>query len=183
MAPRFSKNGKRLGRPPKNKTPDTGVVFSVNIPSKQEEKSEPVVVDEKTMIPCEFVPITQYSLISDDSAPKKLGLYSSSRYHNIEGLNYDKWIVLAYLKADFDKYRKEGLSNKDIIQRCVNFLNATEPRKKYAKKDPVPKYGKIKLFKDEIGFTSKMGFECAILAFTTDQRKCDFFWGEGEKSL
>ena len=183
MAPRFSKNGKRLGRPPKNKNPEvSGTVFAVKTP-EVEEKSEPITVDTKTMIECSFVPIPQYSLVNEPNAPKKMGIYSGSRYYNIEELNFKRWVVLAYLKADFDKYRKEGLKDKEILQRCVNFLNATPPKKKYAKKDPVPKYGKIELFKEDIQFTNKMGFECAILAFTTTDRKSDHFWGEGEKAL
>lgn len=186
MAPRFSKNGKRLGRPPKNKSPEnSGVVFSVTTPTTPvvEEKSELIVIDEKSMIVCEFVPITQHSIDSNSTSEKKLGMYSSSRYANIEDLYFKKWIVLAYLKADFKKYREEGLNNKEILQRCVNYLNAVEPRKKYAKKDPVPKYGKLELFKDDIQFTNKLGYECAILIFITDQRKNEHFWGEGERAM
>lgn len=184
MAPKFSKNGKRLGRPPKNKTPEnSAVVFTITSPAVklEEEKSEPIVIDKESMIECEFVPVSQHSLINDNNSPKKLGLYSSCRYSNVEDLNFKKWVVLAYLKADFNKYREKGLTNPQILQRCINYLNAVEPRKKYAKKDPEPKYGKLELFKEDIKFINKMDHECAILIFTTNQRKCEYFWGEGEK--
>lgn len=183
MAPRFSKSGKRLGRPPKNKNPENSpVVFSVTTPIT-EEKSEPIVIDKNSMIECEFVPITQHSVDDAKSSPKKMGMYSSSRYANIEDLYLKKWILLAYLKADFKTHREAGLNNKEILQRCINFLNAVEPRKKYAKKDPVPKYGKLELFKEDIQFTNKLGYECAILVFITDQRKNENFWGEGERAM
>lgn len=189
MAPRFSKNGKRLGRPPKNKE---ATVFTVTTPLpvqntpvlevKEEQQDEAVVVDANSMIECEFVPVTQHVIISMPNAEKKHGYYSGSIYA-IEGINWTKWVALAYLKADFDTYRKQGLKDREILQRCLNYLNAVPPKKKYAKKDPTPKYGKLELFKEDIQFTKKFGYECAILVFTTNERKCEHFWGEGEKFL
>ena len=182
MAPRFSKNGKRLGRPPKNK--DAVVFTVVSRPEAQseikEEKIDPSQIDTTSMIECEFVPITQHGLVSKETGEKKHGLYSSSMYA-IEGINWDKWVAIAYLKADFDTYRKQGLKDREILQRCLNYLNIVPERKKYAKKQPTAKYGKLSLFKEDIQFTNKFGYECAILIFTTDQRKCELFWGEGEK--
>lgn len=181
MAPKFSKNGKRLGRPPKNKE---AVVFSINTPIPvneiKEEKIDVSKIDTKSMIECEFVPIAQHNLISSPNEPKRHGIYSSSIYA-IEGINSDKWVAIAYLKADFEKYRKEGLKNQEILQRCINFLNIVPEKKKYAKKQPTAKYGKLSLFKEDIKFTNKHGFECAILIFTTDQRKSEYFWGEGNQ--
>lgn len=188
MAPKFSKNGKRLGRPPKNKTPETsGTVFNIAPTSTTavavEEPSMPIEVDHNSMIECEFVAIPQYEIASSPTKERKMGYYSHSIYAGVEGLNWTKWVVLAYLKADFQKHREQGLKNEEILQRCLNYLNAVEPKKKYAKKDPIPKYGKLELFKEEIKFTNKLGYECAILVFTTNQRKCEHFWGEGEKFI
>jgi hypothetical protein len=189
MSPRFSKNGKRLGRPPKNK--EQPAVFAINAPvatplvqpvMQTDEADEPVVIDANSMVECEFVPVPQHVIVSYQNAEKKHGYYSGSVYA-IEGINWCKWVVMAYLKADFEKYRKEGLKDIEILKRCINYLNAVPPKKKYAKKDPTPKYGKLELFKEDIQFTKKFGYECAILVCTTNQRKCEHFWGEGEKSL
>lgn len=191
MAPRFSKNGKRLGRPPKDKT---ATVFAINQPTivtasdsavqtaETKDIVESIEFDTSSMIECEFVPVPQHFIVSFQNAEKKHGYYSSSIYA-IEGINWSKWVIMAYLKADFESYRKQGLKNKEILQRCLNYLNAVPPKKKYAKKDPTPKYGKLELFKDDIQFTNKLGFECAILVCTTTERRCDHFWGEGEKFL
>jgi len=189
MAPSFSKNGKRLGRPPKNKPAETsGTVFTINsapVTTPVVVDNDPpakIEVDPTSMIECEFVPISQYGVFNDTSSERKAGRYSSSIYA-IEGINWTRWVVLAYLKADFQKHREEGLKNQEILQRCVNYLNAVEPKKKYAKKDPEPKYGKLELFKEDIQFTNKFGYECAILIFTTNNRKCEHFWGNGEKFI
>ena len=181
MAPKFSKNGKRLGRPPKNPALLTaqpegeGTVFVIAAPVV-ETPVVPVVIDLATMIECEFLPITQHVLFSDPTAEKKAGIYSGSSHRRTP---LDRYVVLAYLKTDYAKYRAEGLKNEEIVQRCVNFLNATEPRAKFAKKDPTPKFGRLELFKEELKFVVKDDTEVCILVFTTDSRKCEFFFGEG----
>ena len=184
MSPRLSKNGKRLGRPPKNKQPESsGTVFSVVSPeqSVSPKQQQPVEIDPSSMIECELLAMPQYQSMTNPTNEKRFGLYSNSMYSGVEGLNWCRWVVVGYLRADFQKYRDEGMDDATILQRCVNYLNATEAKKKYAKKDPVPKYGKLQLFNQEIKFTKKFGYECAILLATTDQRRCELFWGEGEK--
>lgn len=177
MAPRFSKNGKRLGRPPKNATP--AVVFTVS--AAVEPPPPPTVqVDPDTMIECEFVPVQQHMLVSTLDSATKSGFYTSSCYR-LEDRDALKWPVLAYLKADFDKYRAAEIPDREILQRCMNYLNALDLKKVAGKKDLEPKYGKLSLAKEEIKFTKKFGYECAILIFCTDNRKCEHFWGTGEK--
>lgn len=182
MAPRFSKNGKRLGRPPKN---PNAVTFNITQPSvpvvPQPEPVSTIQFDSETMIECEFVPVPQHIIIKQVDAPTKSGFYTSSNFKYDER-DFDKWPVLAYLKADFDKYRASEIPDKEILTRCINYLNALDLKKKPNRKDLEPKYGKLALSKEEIKFTKKFGFECAILIFCTDSRKNEYFWGEGERA-
>jgi hypothetical protein len=187
MAPRFSKTGKRLGRPPKNPQADTtGTVFSIDSPAVAAEKAAPeplpipIVVDHTTMIECEFMPIPKYEITNYQAGEKKLGIYSTSMY-KIDEFKNDRWVIISYLKADFEKHRLLGLTNPQILQNCLNYLNAVEPKKKFAKKEATPKYGRLKLFREEAKFINKFDHEVAIFLFTTDDRKCEYFWGEGEK--
>lgn len=182
MAPRFSASGKRLGRPPKNPQPaPEGVVFNVITPAvSKKEEVKPVEIDPASMIPCEFVGIAQYEIFNDPKPDRKYGRYSSSTYY-IEGFNTEKWVVLAYVKADFEKYRAEGLSNLDIAKRCLAYLNAVDMKKKYPKKPATSKYGHLELVREDIKFVNRFGYEMAILEFSTDERKNDNFWGEGER--
>jgi hypothetical protein len=186
MAPRFSKNGKRLGRPPKNAAP-ASTTFSLGSNHTTQEVApvltqEPVVsnFDKDTMIECEFVPVAQYTIVNTPDSPTKSGFYTSSCYR-MEDRDAFKWPALAYLKADFDKYRASEIPDKEILQRCINYLNSLDLKKVPGKKDPVSRYGKLSLSKEEIKFTKKFGFECAILIFCTDERKCEHFWGTGER--
>jgi hypothetical protein len=182
MAPRFSASGKRLGRPPKNPQPvSEGSTFTVITPAvAKKEEVKPVEVDPSSMIPCEFVGIAQHEIFNDPKSDRKSGRYSSSTYY-IDGFNNDRWVVLSYVKTDFEKYRAEGLSNTEIAKRCINYLNAVEPRKKFPKKPATSKYGQLQLIREDIKFSNRFGYEMAILEFSTDERKNDNFWGEGDK--
>jgi hypothetical protein len=180
MAQRLSKNGKPLGRPRKN------AVFSA-VPQQSSgntfiiDNPQPVFLDpQEGEIECSLVQIPQYSHVTDLSAGLKHGRYSSSD-HKLTDFKIKKWVVLTYLKADFSKYRILKMNDREIIQRCLNYLNRPEDRKKYQKKDPTPKFGKLELFSDNIKFTNKFGYECAILELSIDERTNENFWGEGEK--
>jgi len=141
MAPRFSASGKRLGRPPKNKIAlapavnSNGTVVAVVIEQPKEiKKAEEILSTEKEMISdCEFVSIPEYEIIKSQSDEKRFGRYSSTNYW-FNGFGKSKWVVLAYLKADFAKYRLEGLTNLQIVNRCLNFLNTPEPKKSIKRK-------------------------------------------------
>ena len=187
MSPKFSANGKRLGRPPKNKVAFTpavnsnGTVVAVVVepppPIKKAEELNNKELEMRT--DCEFVTIPEHEIIKSASDERKCGRYSGSNYW-FSGFGKTKWVVLAYLKADFAKYRLEGMTNLQIINRCLNFLNTPEPKKKYQKKEATSKYGELKLIREDIKFTNRFGYECAILEMSIDERKNDNFWGEGD---
>ena len=187
MSPRFSASGKRLGRPPKNKVTlapavnSNGKVVAVVVePPPPVKKAEELHNKELEMISeCEFVTIPEYEIIKVKDGEKRCGRYSGSNYW-FNGFGKSKWVVLAYLKADFAKYRLEGMTNLQIVNRCLNFLNTPEPRKKFQKKEATSKYGELKLVREDIKFTNRFGYECAILEMSIDERKNEHFWGEGE---
>jgi hypothetical protein len=136
---------------------------------------------DDSIIECNFVQIKQFSnMASDGTNETRSGRYSGS-IHSIENFGSKRWVVLAYLAADFNKYREQKMSDVEIIKKCLKFLNEPESRKKYQKKESVPKYGNLLLASENIKFTNKFGYESAILELVIDQRKNENFWGEGEK--
>ena len=179
---RLSKNGKRLGRPPKNKE-SNGAVFVINEPKPvelpEELKCEPRQ-PEFGEIECSFIKIPQYSHVKSDEY--KDGRYSTSPA-NVRGLGTKQWVVLAYLKPKegFHGLRILKKSNEEIIQGCLNYLNNPEERKKYQKKEPTPKYGFLTLVSKEIKFIEKDGQEVAVVELATNERTNENFWGEGER--
>lgn len=163
MAIRLSKNGKRLGRPPKN----SGMVFISAIPQTR-QKEEEVIVNPDDAIECELVSVPQYSHMKSEDL--KDGRYMTSIY-SIENFGTRKWVIGAYLKADWNKFRVVKNTDKQIIEKCVNYLNSLGKKKR--------KYGNLQLLK--FNFINKNGQELAVVELITDERKNENFWGEGEK--
>lgn len=182
---RLSKNGKRLGRPPKNKE-SSGSVFVINEPVTQNIAETTIETDAKEEIrppefgeiECSFVQIPQYSHIKSEEF--KSGRYSTSP-PTVKGLGTKQWVVLAYIKAPFHQHRVLRKSNIEIVEACLNYLNNPEDRKKYAKKEPTPKYGYLTLVSKEIKFIQKNGEEVAVVELATNERTNENFWGEGER--
>jgi hypothetical protein len=137
--------------------------------------------NSEEMIECSFLPIKQYGTMAKSETDElRSGRYAGSMY-SLADYGSKRWVVLAYLVADFQKHREEKLTETQIIKKCLNFLNTPEARKKYQKKESVPKYGNLELASENIKFTNKSGQEVAILELIIDQRKNENFWGEGEK--
>ncbi len=182
MAIKLSKNGKRLGRPPKN-SQSTGTVFIINEPKPFNAIETDIVQEIRKPdfgeIECSFLNIPQYSFLGINSE-LKCGRYSTSP-SNIKGLGTKQWVVLAYIKANFNEHRLLNKSYKEIIEGCLNYLNNPEERKKYQKKEPTPKYGFLTLVSQEIKFIQKYGEEVAVVELATNERTNENFWGEGEK--
>ncbi len=108
MTVKLSKNGKRLGRPPKdkNKTPEVFVV-----------ESKPYVaptfdLSTEEMLECSLVPINEYSHINNEI--KKAGRYAQSTY-TLNRFGKNSFVVLAYLDTDLEKHRNNGLTDEQIV--------------------------------------------------------------------
>jgi len=131
------------------------------------------------MIECSFREFHEFgSVIASSNNKRRKGFYSHSVIP-VSGLGRDKWLIIAHIDINYQKHLHKGLSEKQIFQRCIEFLNQPPPRKKYAKKKPKPLYGhmtpyKAKFKEDENG----QFIEAEIM---TDQRKNKNFWREGIK--
>jgi len=169
MAIKLSKNGKRLGRPPKDKS--NGTVFLAPIEPKKEEVYIQPPIDAESVIECEFISISQYS--HAPTGETKAGRYMTSIY-SVDGFGRNKWIIGAYLKIDWNKYKILRWHDSEVIKRCVNYLNSITINKKGKKK-----YGNLELY--NFNKINKFGEEVAVVELIIDDRKNENFWGEGEK--
>ena len=106
----------------------------------------------------------------------RYGKYHGSYFPGVPELWIKNWIVVAELNVDFQKYEQEGYDKESIVQGCVNYLNLEPPRKKYAKKQTKPLYGKLKLYK-----ICKLDNEKVQVLLITDRKKNKHFWGEGAR--
>lgn len=170
MAIKLSKNGKRLGRPPKNKD-NGGLVFITEPPKKQEEIYIEPPADAESVIECELIPVPQYSHMP--TGETKYGRYMTSIY-TLDGFGRNKWIIGAYIKADWDKYKSLKWQDSEIVKRCVNYLNSLTINKKGKKK-----YGNLELHR--FNKLKKYGQDLVVVEMVIDDRKNENFWGEGER--
>ena len=128
------------------------------------------------MIKCKLVEIAEYSSIP--SKKKRHARYSNSCFWDIKGFGKDKWVVVAYIDPDDSWLLIDEPDVQEIAEGCVEFLNQRPPRKKYAKKDPKPKYGSLKLHSASI--VSKNDERYIAATIITDQKKHKLFWGKGQ---
>ena len=102
---------------------------------------------DENKIKCRLRPLTEFStaLTAWNPNKKKMGRYSCSRWSNTPKKQY---VVLARLDADdFEHRLGQGLEQKELLKRCLNFLNTPPPRKKFGKSAPKSVYGKLDLYR------------------------------------
>lgn len=133
------------------------------------------------MIECSFMPIKKSAYT--DSEETKDGLYSSSTYTFPE-FGIKKWVFCAYLKIDHKKYFDQGMSSRQLIDQCVEFLNYVPETSRKTKKIQKPKYGLIQPLVSKVTGEYDVQYkdDRVIVQFITDDRSNPNFWGEGEKA-
>jgi hypothetical protein len=129
---------------------------------------------EKAKIECDF-----RQICNSGCEGTKAGRYSQSMHWEVDGFGSSKWVVLGYLDIDWVKLKNEDyLSERDIIERCLVHLNIAPEKKKYQKKQPEPKYGKLEPYKVDFKMT-KENKPVIIVQFLTNQHNNEQFWAEG----
>ena len=114
---------------------------------------------------------------------KRLGSYHGS-YFNMSEYDGQRWpVTLIIQDAAVDKYLGEGLSEIEIIEACLEYLNTpVGKRKKYQP------YGKLEMYRAKRDNSDCRFFiqedendkKIIKLLAVTDQRKNKFFWGKGK---
>ena len=126
------------------------------------------------MIACNLIKIPEY--IGNPTSRAKVGRYHGSSFWDIKGFGSKKWVIAAYIEVH-DQAIFDSMSEREIIEGCLETLNTPPPRKKYAKKDPKPKYGKLELYKSSL--VRKSGKTVISTLLITSEKKNKLFWGKG----
>ena len=121
-------------------------------------------------IPCKWKPIDEFTPKNEE---KRAGRYHGSMFWNIKGFGSKRWVVGGYLEVDYQDLQSQGLSEKEIVEGCLAFLNRPPLRKKFQRKEGNPLYGCLEYYKHKC-----VPGAIEILA-TTNQRKNRHFWSEG----
>tara|TARA_R100000008_G_C3555737_1_gene153061 strand:+ start:142 stop:528 length:387 start_codon:yes stop_codon:yes gene_type:complete len=119
-------------------------------------------------------------LREQSTAKKRSGRYHGSFFSDIPSYGKSRWVVLGEIDVDFSVCTEKDMSEREVVEACVNYLNLPPPRKKYAKREPKPPYGTLELYKyyvkEQNNATNKTRVQVLLI---TDQRKNKNFWREG----
>ena len=119
---------------------------------------------------CSFREVEEwFHLERQENSKKKCGYYSQACLP-VKGYGTDVWSIVAYIQVDFEQCRAEGLTDDQILQGCLNYLNKP-PTRRHRKS----RYGRLlpnahKILEEE-GLISV----CLLI----DQRNNKNFWGKG----
>ena len=111
----------------------------------------------------------------DPNVKRKAGRYHGSMFWDVPGFASKNWVVAARILVEDDI--PAGTTNEDLVKGCVEYINQPPPRKKYQKKKPTPKYGKLKLYSAQVKRDDDKILIVALLV--TGDRKNKNFWGKG----
>ncbi len=130
------------------------------------------------MIECDLLPIPEYGnhTVSHNQKEKR-GRYHGSVFPGVKSFGTKKWVVATYIELK-DESILDKMELQDIIDGCFESLNKAPPRKKYAKKDPQPKYGVITPHR--VSIVTKGSKRLLSALIITDKKKSKFFWGKGK---
>lgn len=115
---------------------------------------------------------------STDKNPKDLksGRYLKSMFPQVKGYGETKWVVGCYLDVDYPSLLKD-MSEKELLEGCLEVLNQIPPRKKFERKRTSSLYGSLELLSYKLKENEGQPFIEMLLI--TDDQKNEHFWGEG----
>tara|TARA_R110000824_G_scaffold102984_1_gene244937 strand:- start:780 stop:1223 length:444 start_codon:yes stop_codon:yes gene_type:complete len=122
-------------------------------------------------IACRFKEVGELepTVIPGEQDKRKSGKYSSGNL-NVEGYGHSNWVVLAYIVTDkpIKGYLEEGLTERQIVEGCIEFLNQPPTKRSRKSKYGNLSYNKHYLLDDKIS-----------VALVIDQKNSKYFWGRG----
>ena len=127
------------------------------------------------MIECDLRGISEY--VGTPSNREKFGRYHGSSFWDIPDFGTKKWVVAVYIDLDFDTIDPQ-ITNQELLDRCVEFLNVPPPRRKYQKKKPQPRYGVLSPYRGKV--IERDGKKTLSALLITENRKNKLFWSEGK---
>ena len=110
------------------------------------------------------------------------GRYHGSNFWDLKGFAQDRWVVGAYIDFDSDDQLAQcppWMSEQEIVEECISYLNQPPIRQKYEKTNKAPLYGNLSLYQYTFRKNAH-GRTYVEVLLTTDQKKSKYFWGKGK---
>ena len=128
------------------------------------------------MIKCDLKAMPEHSvLVPGEDDKLKYGRYHGSMFWDIPEFSVKKWVVATQIILQEDL--PNSMSDREVIEGCVEYINTPPPRKKFERRNKKPKYGTLELYKGKVHRDGENAYISALLI--TDKRKSKHFWGKG----
>jgi hypothetical protein len=111
-----------------------------------------------------------------NSEDLKSGRYLKSMFPEVKGYGETKWVVGCYVEVDYPSLL-ERMSEKELLEGCLEQLNQIPPRRKFERKRTSSLYGSLELLSYKLKDSDNGPFIEMLLI--TDDQKNEHFWGEG----
>jgi len=126
------------------------------------------------MIKCDLQEIKEHEILTTKEKTR-FGRYHGSMFWGVPGFGKKKWIIAT--RIEFGQEIPEELSEREIIDGCVEYLNTPPPRKKFQRRITKPKYGTLEFYSGKIITRGDKKYISALLI--TNKRNSKHFWGRG----
>ena len=120
--------------------------------------------------------------IEGTGSEMRKGRYHGSNFWDLEGFGKDRWVVGAYIDFDCDDQLAQSppwMSEEEVVQECLEYLNQPPERRQYEKKNTSPLYGKLGLYQYTFR-KNRTGRPYIEVLLTTNEKKNKHFWGKGK---
>jgi len=112
------------------------------------------------------------------SSEIRKGRYHRSNFWDIKGFGKDRWVVGVYIEFNADDV-PPWMSNQEVAEGCIEYLNQPPERKKYEKRSSHSLYGKLALYEHWLK-KAENGEPYIEAMLITDEPKNKNFWGKGK---
>ena len=106
----------------------------------------------------------------------KQGRYLKSMFPKVKGYGESKWVIGCYVEIDYPALLAD-MSEKELLEGCLEKLNEIPPRKKFERRKTSSLYGSLELLSYKLKEAEGRPFIEMLLI--TDDQKNEHFWGEG----
>ena len=108
----------------------------------------------------------------------KKGRYHRSNFWDVKGFGKDRWVIAAYLELENDDF-PPWMSEEEVVEACLEYLNAPPPRQIYEKKKHTSLYGTLRPYQHTFKKDADLHPYIEVILIT-DQRTNPSFWGKGK---
>lgn len=151
---------------------------------RRSKENFPFSVEGIEPLECHLMEQREYMLTKDsgyggETDETRHGKYHGSMFWQVENFGKKKWVVCVNIALNWQILLAAGMSEEEIVKRCIAYLNLPPKRKKFQRRHKAPLYGKLSPVPVWTRLKEESGQQFISAVIVTDKRRCKKFWNEG----